>query len=98
MYVYIPGCPPRPEAVFDAIVKLRKKVANESIEERATIRHQSHRYYSIKHDMKALPPILTGKYVASPTRQAPPRKLTEAMGMPLPPALETLNQEKVKLD
>ncbi|MGK7914397.1 MAG: hypothetical protein AB4038_02470 [Prochloraceae cyanobacterium] len=48
--------------------------------------------------MKTVPPILTGKYVASPTRQAPPPKLTEAMGVTLPPALETLNQEKVKLD
>ncbi|MFM8293334.1 MAG: photosynthetic/respiratory NAD(P)H-quinone oxidoreductase subunit K, partial [Microcystaceae cyanobacterium] len=35
--VYIPGCPPRPEAIFDAIVKLRKKVANESIQERASV-------------------------------------------------------------
>ena len=96
--VYIPGCPPRPEAVFDAIVKLRKKVANESIEERATIRQQSHRYHSIKHNMKAVPPILTGKYVASPTRQAPPRQLTEATGVPVPLALETFNQEEVKLD
>jgi NAD(P)H-quinone oxidoreductase subunit K len=29
--VYIPGCPPRPEAVIDAIIKLRKKIANQSI-------------------------------------------------------------------
>ncbi|MEO1296469.1 MAG: photosynthetic/respiratory NAD(P)H-quinone oxidoreductase subunit K, partial [Cyanobacteria bacterium J06636_16] len=29
--VYIPGCPPRPEAIFDAIIKLRKKIATESI-------------------------------------------------------------------
>lgn len=26
--VYLPGCPPRPEAIMDAIVKLRKKIAN----------------------------------------------------------------------
>jgi len=24
--VYLPGCPPRPEAIIDAIIKLRKKI------------------------------------------------------------------------
>jgi len=23
--LYLPGCPPRPEAIFDAVIKLRKK-------------------------------------------------------------------------
>lgn len=33
--VYIPGCPPRPEAIIDAVIKLRKKIANDSLQERA---------------------------------------------------------------
>jgi len=32
---------------------------------------------------------LTGTYLTSDTRQTPPKELTEAMGMPVPPALLT---------
>ena len=92
--VYIPGCPPRPEAIFDAIIKLRKKVSNESIQERAAVNQQTHRYYSTTHNMKAIAPILTGKYLQVPTRQKPPLELTEAMGMPVPPALATSQQKE----
>lgn len=92
--VYIPGCPPRPEAVFDAIIKLRKKVANESIQERGTKMKQSHRYYSTTHNMKPVDPILTGKYLQVAERQTPPPQLTEAMGMPIPPALLTSKQKE----
>ncbi len=93
--VYIPGCPPRPEAIFDAIIKLRKKISNESIQERATVLEQTHRYYSTTHNMKMVEPILTGKYIQSETRQAPPRELAEAMGMPLP-AIESAETEEAK--
>ena len=92
--VYIPGCPPRPEAIFDAIIKLRKKVSNETIQERATVMEQTHRYYSTPHKMKAVSPILTGKYLATPTRQAPPKELTEAIGMEVPPALLSQKQKE----
>jgi NAD(P)H-quinone oxidoreductase subunit K len=92
--VYIPGCPPRPEAIFDAIIKLRKKVSNESIQERAMVNQQTHRYYSTTHNMKAIAPILTGKYLQVATRQSPPLELTEAMGMPVPPALATSQQKE----
>jgi NAD(P)H-quinone oxidoreductase subunit K len=92
--VYIPGCPPRPEAIFDAIIKLRKKVSNESIQERAMVNQQTHRYYSTTHNMKAIAPILTGKYLQVATRQTPPIELTEAMGMPVPPALATSQQKE----
>ena len=29
--VYIAGCPPRPEALLDALIKMQKKVAGESV-------------------------------------------------------------------
>jgi NAD(P)H-quinone oxidoreductase subunit K len=87
--VYIPGCPPRPEAIMDAIIKLRKKVANDSQLK------QTHRYYSTTHKMKAVPPILTGKYLQSATRQSPPLELTEAMGMPVTTALPATQTQEV---
>nr|WP_150109043.1 photosynthetic/respiratory NAD(P)H-quinone oxidoreductase subunit K [Stanieria cyanosphaera] len=91
--VYIPGCPPRPEAIFDAIIKLRKKIANQSLQERSAVLEQTHRYYSTTHNMKAVAPILTGQYLQSATRQAPPKELTEAIGMPVSPALQATEEE-----
>ena len=93
--VYIPGCPPRPEAIIDAVIKLRKKVANDSIQERAKLL-QTNRYYTISHQMKPTSPILTGKYLQSGTRQVAPKELTEAIGMPIPPALLTSQTQEVE--
>lgn len=42
--------------------------------------------------MKAVEPILNGTYLKSATRQAPPKELAEAMGMPLP-AIESAEKE-----
>lgn len=89
--VYLPGCPPRPEAIMDAIIKLRKKIGNDSMQERDRMK-QTHRYYSTTHKMKVVPDILTGKYLQSESRQAPPAELAAAVGMPIPPALAA--QEK----
>ncbi len=93
--VYIPGCPPRPEAIIDAVIKLRKKVANDSIQERAKLL-QTNRYYTISHQMKPTSAILTGKYIQSNTRQVPPKELTEAIGMPIPPALLASQTQEVQ--
>lgn len=79
--VYIPGCPPRPEAVFDAIVKLRKKVAAQSISERQALRKQTHRYYSITHNLKVMPPRPIGQYLANSSRAFPAKAAISAMAI-----------------
>ena len=91
--VYIPGCPPRPEAIFDAVIKLRKKIANESMQERAQL-ESTHRFYTRKHGMETVDPILTGTYLESGTREAPPKELMAAMGMPV--ALDESKKEAQK--
>jgi NAD(P)H-quinone oxidoreductase subunit K len=93
--VYLPGCPPRPEAVMDAIIKLRKKIANESIQERGQL-EQTHRYRSIGHKMRPVAPILTGKYLQTGGHSTPPAELAAAMGMPIPPALLTAPKQEVQ--
>ena len=60
--LYLPGCPPRPEAIFDAVIKLRKKVSNESIFERSKA-EQTHRYLTIEHDMNLVFSENTGEYL-----------------------------------
>jgi NAD(P)H-quinone oxidoreductase subunit K len=71
---------------------LRKKIANQSIQELPQLQ-QSHRYYSITHKMKVVPPINDGKYLKSPTREAPSKEITKATGLPLPLALQ---QQKIE--
>lgn len=90
--IYIPGCPPRPEAVMDAIVKLRKKISTESIQD-WNKPLPNHRYYATTHKMKPVPSILTGQYLNAPSRQQPPQEIAEAMGMPLPPGLPSVEKK-----
>ncbi len=66
--LYLPGCPPRPEAIFDAVIKLRKKVGNESFQERVKT-NQTHRFFSIPHKMKRIEPIITGEYLNAETQK-----------------------------
>ena len=64
--LYLPGCPPRPEAIFDAVIKLRKKVGNESVFERSKA-EQTHRYLTVDHDMKLVFSENTGEYLNKKT-------------------------------
>ena len=67
--LYLPGCPPRPEAIFDAVIKLRKKVGDESVLDRR-IQQQTHRYFSVSHRMKRVEPQVTGSYLRAETQKA----------------------------
>jgi NAD(P)H-quinone oxidoreductase subunit K len=77
--LYLPGCPPRPEAIFDAVIKLRKKVGNEALAERGRLL-PSHRYFTIPHQLKRVAPIITGAYLQAETQQA---ALAAAAGLPV---------------
>lgn len=78
--LYLPGCPPRPEAIFDAVIKLRKKVGNEALVERGNLQ-QSHRYCTVSHQMKAVAPIVNGQYLAAETQK---QALAAASSLPMP--------------
>jgi len=77
--LYLPGCPPRPEAIFDAVIKLRKKVGNEALAERANLL-PSHRYCTVSHRMKAVEPIVDGRYLQAETQR---RALAAGSELPL---------------
>jgi NAD(P)H-quinone oxidoreductase subunit K len=76
--LYLPGCPPRPEAIFDAVIKLRKKVGNEALSERGNLR-PTHRYCTIPHQLKQVAPIVDGRYLQAETQKA---ALAAAAGLP----------------
>ncbi|KAF8046498.1 hypothetical protein N665_3653s0002 [Sinapis alba] len=59
--VYLPGCPPKPEAVIDAITKLRKKIAGELYKDR--IRPQrGNRCFTTNHKFFVVRSTHTGNY------------------------------------
>nr|BAG50114.1 NADH dehydrogenase 27 kD subunit [Takakia lepidozioides]BAT70100.2 NADH dehydrogenase 27 kDa subunit [Takakia lepidozioides] len=56
--IYLPGCPPKPEAIIDAIIKLRKKVAQETYGDRTKLR-QGNRYLTLNHQFQFIPTLST---------------------------------------
>nr|URQ17516.1 NADH dehydrogenase subunit K [Maclura tricuspidata] len=59
--VYLPGCPPKPEAVIDAITKLRKKISREIYEDRIRSQ-QENRYFTTSHKFRVGRSTHTGNY------------------------------------
>jgi len=59
--VYLPGCPPKPEAVIDAITKLRKKISREIYEDRIRCQ-QANRCFTTNHKFHIGRTTHTGNY------------------------------------
>nr|WGM63706.1 NADH-plastoquinone oxidoreductase subunit K [Borassodendron machadonis] len=68
--VYLPGCPPKPEAVIDAIMKLRKKISREILEDR-TASQQENRCFSTNHKFYVRRSTHTGNYDQGLLYQSP---------------------------
>nr|YP_010294594.1 NADH-plastoquinone oxidoreductase subunit K [Xyris pauciflora]ULQ68732.1 NADH-plastoquinone oxidoreductase subunit K [Xyris pauciflora] len=59
--VYLPGCPPKPEAILDAITKLRKKISRELFQNRIVF-EQKNRCFTTNHKFDVRRSIHTGNY------------------------------------
>nr|YP_009549933.1 NADH-plastoquinone oxidoreductase subunit K [Pyrrosia bonii]YP_009774203.1 NADH dehydrogenase subunit K [Pyrrosia subfurfuracea]QJQ36603.1 NADH-plastoquinone oxidoreductase subunit K [Pyrrosia sheareri]QJQ36954.1 NADH-plastoquinone oxidoreductase subunit K [Pyrrosia drakeana]AZA06611.1 NADH-plastoquinone oxidoreductase subunit K [Pyrrosia bonii]QIZ74816.1 NADH dehydrogenase subunit K [Pyrrosia subfurfuracea] len=59
--IYLPGCPPKPEAIIDAITKLRKKIARGSFPDRISCPTRR-KYLSLNHQFRLVPSIHIGEY------------------------------------
>nr|YP_009969161.1 NADH-plastoquinone oxidoreductase subunit K [Beilschmiedia brenesii]QNE86268.1 NADH-plastoquinone oxidoreductase subunit K [Beilschmiedia brenesii] len=68
--VYLPGCPPKPEAVIDAITKLRKKVSREIYEDRIGSQ-QENRCFTTNHKFHVGHSTHTGNYDQGLLYQSP---------------------------
>jgi NAD(P)H-quinone oxidoreductase subunit K len=86
--VYLPGCPPKPEAIIDAVIKLRKKVGQESANDKANFK-QSQRCFSITHRLKPVPATHTGTYDQQTVRRAPANEIDSCLELPLERILPT---------
>nr|YP_010188930.1 NdhK [Orthotrichum stellatum]QZJ47733.1 NdhK [Orthotrichum stellatum] len=59
--IYLPGCPPKPEAIIDAIIKLRKKVAQETYKDKYKFK-QGERYLTLNHKFNSISALSTTQY------------------------------------
>jgi NAD(P)H-quinone oxidoreductase subunit K len=80
--IYLPGCPPKPEAIIDAVIKLRKRVGQESAHEKKHYQ-QSQRCFTMSHRLKPVLPIHTGTYDQQTLRRTPGNEMDTSLEYPL---------------
>lgn len=68
--VYLPGCPPKPEAIIDALTKLRKKISREIYEDRIRSQ-QGNRCFTTNHKFEVGRITNTGNYDQGLLYQSP---------------------------
>nr|UTM09106.1 NADH-plastoquinone oxidoreductase subunit K [Aeonium dodrantale] len=68
--VYLPGCPPKPEAIIDALTKLRKKISREIYEDRIRSQ-QGNRCFTTNHKFEVGRSTHTGNYDRGLLYQSP---------------------------
>nr|YP_010376760.1 NADH-plastoquinone oxidoreductase subunit K [Adiantum malesianum]UPV69537.1 NADH-plastoquinone oxidoreductase subunit K [Adiantum malesianum] len=59
--IHLPGCPPKPEAIMDAVTKLRKKIARDSFLERTSCPTRK-KYSNLSHQLNLVPSTRAEKY------------------------------------
>nr|YP_010242304.1 NdhK [Impatiens balsamina]QTJ25436.1 NdhK [Impatiens balsamina] len=74
--VYLPGCPPKPEAIIDAITKLRKKISREIYEDRIKSQQQN-RCFTTNHKFHVERSIHTGNSNQGLLNQSPSTSTSE---------------------
>nr|AXZ97086.1 NADH dehydrogenase subunit K [Callistopteris apiifolia] len=67
--IYLPGCPPKPEAIIDAVTKLRKKIAQETYRDQTSYRTRN-KYFSLNHRLCLLSSINSDEYKKQMTNQS----------------------------
>nr|AKI29320.1 NADH-plastoquinone oxidoreductase subunit K [Selaginella uncinata] len=50
--IYLPGCPPKPEAIVDAIIKLREKVSRETYDNYRDKLREGNRFFTLNHQFR----------------------------------------------
>nr|QUG10562.1 NADH dehydrogenase subunit K [Hymenophyllum wrightii] len=67
--IYLPGCPPKPEAIIDAVTKLRKKIAQENYRNQTSYQIPN-KYFSLNHRLYLISNIDIGEYNKQMTNQS----------------------------